>query len=110
MNSYLSGKGYYAKNVTGTSLSTLASTYIDSGNPVLVWGTVGMKEIDRIIQWQSDDRTESFLYPANEHCMVFSGYDGEKLLVFPTLTIRTELSLIRYPIRLWHITSSALRR
>lgn len=77
MNSYLSGKGYYAKNVTGTSLSTLASTYIDSGNPVLVWGTVGMKEIDRIIQWQSDDRTESFLYPANEHCMVFSGYDGE---------------------------------
>lgn len=77
MNSYLSGKGYYAKNVTGTSLSTLASTYIDSGNPVLVWGTVGMKEIDRIIQWQSDDRTESFLYPANEHCMVFSGYDSE---------------------------------
>ena len=77
MNSYLSGKGYYAKNVTGTSLSTLASTYIDSGNPVLVWGTVGMREIDRIIQWQSDDRTESFLYPANEHCMVFSGYDGE---------------------------------
>lgn len=77
MNSYLSGKGYYAKNVTGTSLSTLASTYIDNGNPVLVWGTVGMKEIDRIIQWQSDDRTESFLYPANEHCMVFSGYDGE---------------------------------
>lgn len=77
MNSYLSGKGYYAKNVTGTSLSTIASTYIDSGNPVLVWGTVGMKEIDRIIQWQSDDRTESFLYPANEHCMVFSGYDGE---------------------------------
>lgn len=77
MNLYLSGKGYYAKNVTGTSLSTLASTYIDNGNPVLVWGTVGMKEIDRIIQWQSDDRTESFLYPANEHCMVFSGYDGE---------------------------------
>ena len=77
MNSYLSDKGYYAKSVTGTSLSTLASTYIDSGNPVLVWGTIGMKEIDRIIQWQSDDRTESFLYPANEHCMVFSGYDGE---------------------------------
>ena len=77
MNSYLSDKGYYAKSVTGTSLSTLASTYIDSGNPVLVWGTIGMKEIDRIIQWQSDDRTESFLYPANEHCMVFSVYDGE---------------------------------
>lgn len=78
MNSYLSGKGYYAKNVTGTSLSTLASTYIDSGNPVLVWGTVGMKEIDRIIQWQSDDRTESFLYPANEHCMVLSDYERRK--------------------------------
>ena len=36
-----------------------------------------MEDIDRIIQWQSYDKTESFLYPANEHCMVFAGYDSE---------------------------------
>lgn len=70
--------GYYAKNVTGMSLAALAAAYIDNGIPVAVWGTIGMEEIDKMIQWQSNDKTESFLYPANEHCMVFTGYDSEK--------------------------------
>lgn len=76
LNKYLPS-GYYAKNITGTSLNTLKSEYIARGIPVAVWVTIGMDDIDRIIQWQSNDKTESFLYPANEHCMVFAGYDSE---------------------------------
>ena len=48
------------------------------GIPVCIWGTVHMEEIDRLLQWQSEDGKETFLYPANEHCMVFVGYDREK--------------------------------
>lgn len=71
-------KGYYAKNVTGMSFNDLKKRYIDRGIPVCIWGTVHMEEIDRLLQWQSEDGKETFLYPANEHCMVFVGYDREK--------------------------------
>lgn len=71
-------KDYYAKNVTGMSFNDLKKRYIDRGIPVCIWGTVHMEEIDRLLQWQSEDGKETFLYPANEHCMVFVGYDREK--------------------------------
>ena len=48
--------------------------------PVAVWVTVDMEEVDKIIQWQSNDGEESFLYPANEHCMVFTGCENDKYL------------------------------
>jgi len=79
LNSYLSD-GYYAKNTTGLSLETLKRRYIDNGIPVAVWVTVGMEEVDRILQWQSEDGEETYLYPANEHCMVFVGYDEDEYI------------------------------
>lgn len=79
LNDYLPSD-YRAQNVSGASLATLKSRYIDKGIPVAVWVTVGMEKIDKIIQWQSTDRNESFLYPANEHCMVLCGYDGENYI------------------------------
>lgn len=79
LNDYLP-QDYRARNVSGTSLATLKSRYIDKGIPVAVWVTVGMEKIDKIIQWQSTDKKESFLYPANEHCMVLCGYDGENYI------------------------------
>lgn len=79
LNDYLPSD-YRAQNVSGASLATLKSRYIDKGIPVAVWVTVGMEKIDKIIQWQSTDRDESFLYPANEHCMVLCGYDGENYI------------------------------
>ena len=45
-----------------------------------MWVTVGMEEVDRILQWQSNDGTETYLYPANEHCMVFVGYDSNNYI------------------------------
>jgi len=79
LNSYLPS-GYYAKNTTGLSLETLKRRYVDNGIPVAVWVTVGMEEVDRILQWQSEDGKETYLYPANEHCMVFVGYDEDSYI------------------------------
>lgn len=79
LNKYLTD-GYYAKNTTGLSLETLKRRYIDNGIPVAVWVTVNMEEVDRILQWQSEDGEETYLYPANEHCMVFVGYDEDEYI------------------------------
>lgn len=79
LNEYLPA-GYYAKNTTGLSLNTLKSRYIDNGIPVAVWVTVGMEEVDRMLQWQSVDKSETYLYPANEHCMVLVGYDEDSYI------------------------------
>lgn len=73
LNSYLPSE-YCALNTTGMSLNSLKSNFLDRGIPVAVWVTVGMEEIDRILQWQSYDKKETYLYPANEHCMVLVGY------------------------------------
>ena len=73
LNSYLPS-GYTAFNTTGMNLNLLKSNFLDKGIPVAVWVTVEMEEIDRILQWQSYDKKETYLYPANEHCMVLVGY------------------------------------
>lgn len=72
--------GYIAKNVSGMSLASLQEQYLAHNIPVAVWVTVDMEEVDKIIQWQSNDGEESFLYPANEHCMVFTGCENDKYL------------------------------
>ncbi len=69
--------GYRVKDLSGKTLSELAEKYIANGTPVAVWVTVGMTDIEKIIQWQSTDGSETFLYPANEHCMVLVGFDEE---------------------------------
>lgn len=58
-----------ARNVTGTSLSGLR-TYLDKGQPVVVWTTIGMGEPGGV-QWYSSG------YPLrnNNHAVVLTGYD-----------------------------------
>ncbi len=69
-------KNYSAKNLTGATIAQLKE-YIDRDIPVAVWVTVNMEEVGRILQWQSKDGEETFLYPANEHCMALIGYDED---------------------------------
>ena len=69
-------EGLAVKNLTGITLSKLKD-YIDRDIPVAVWVTVDMGEVEKILQWQSKDGEETFLYPANEHCMVLVGYDDD---------------------------------
>lgn len=64
-------------NTTGESLSSLCSTYIDQGIPVLVWATIGMVATEKGTTWKLSDGS-SFSWPKNEHCMVLIGYDDNR--------------------------------
>ncbi len=86
---------YSVKNTTGLSLNTLKEEYVSNGIPVAVWVTVDMGEVDRVLQWQSEDREETFLYPANEHCMVLVGFDSENYIFADPYKSR---GVVSYPI------------
>ena len=76
LNKYLDGK-MYAKNLTGLTLNEIVQQYIAVDIPVAVWVTQEMKSIKSFYQWQSYDRSETFIYPVSEHCMVLTGFDDE---------------------------------
>ena len=80
LNKYLGGKAF-AKNLTGLTLSEIMQIYIKNDIPVAFWCTRDMEEIDKFYQWQSYDKSETFLYPVHEHCVVLTGYD-EKYCYF----------------------------
>ena len=70
-NDYLSqaGGGVAARNITGTSLAGLRS-YLDRGQPVVVWTTIGMGEPGDVEAYRSG-------YPlrSNNHTVVLTGYN-----------------------------------
>lgn len=76
LNKYLGGKAF-AKNLTGLSLEELAEQYITKNIPVAIWCTQNMEEIKNLYQWQSYDKSETFLYPVHEHCVVLTGFDDK---------------------------------
>ena len=79
-NKYLSAKGSSLKatNTTGKGLEELF-TYIDSGTPVIVWGTIDNKQGRYTTTWNVDGKTIQWYSP--EHCMVLVGYDDSKIWV-----------------------------
>ena len=77
LSKYMTDKKFYACNLTGTSIASLATDYVAEGTPVAVWCTIGMQEINEIYQWQSYDKKQTYLYPVRQHCMVLIGYDSQ---------------------------------
>ena len=70
-NKFLKSKGssIRAKNVTGTNLANLRQ-YLDKGQPVIVWTTIGMGRPGSVQAWRSG-------YPlrSNNHAVVLTGYN-----------------------------------
>lgn len=93
LQSYLP-QSHRVVNLTGKTLQEIAVTYIAADIPVAVWVTQDMTPIEKAYQWQSYDKTESFLYPVNQHCMVFCGFDREYYYFSDPLS---EESLVKYP-------------
>ncbi len=77
LSKYMTDKKFYACNLTGTSIASLATDYVAEGTPVAVWCTIGMQEINELYQWQSYDKKQTYLYPVRQHCMVLIGYDSQ---------------------------------
>lgn len=76
---YFKGKFFDAAYLTGFSLDDLCLMYIDSGEPVLIWATIGMEPTDKKtpVTWTISDTGEKFTWRPNEHCLLLVGYDEE---------------------------------
>ena len=64
-----------AKVVTGTSLYTLAHVWLPAGKPVMVWATINMQAPYSGYSWTVSSTGKTFTWPAEEHCLVLTGYD-----------------------------------
>lgn len=87
-------QAYAAMDVTGASLQELVAAYVSAGIPVAVWVTQDMQPIKKAYQWQSYDKTETFLYPVNQHCMVLCGLDAENYYFSDPLS---KDAVVQYP-------------
>lgn len=92
MNRLLKG-GQQAVDTSGESLDDLAKQYLDQGKPVLVWTTIswgaaypsdtwlltkpGVYSIPEEDVSSSLITDQTYTWPANEHCVVFVGYDED---------------------------------
>lgn len=68
-------------NLTGSEPDRLYS-YADMGYPVIVWATGKMLPLTEGTQWTDKETGRNIIWKGNEHCMVLTGYDAEKGLVF----------------------------
>lgn len=93
LKSYLP-QTYVTMDVTGTSMPELVAAYVSVGIPVAVWVTQDMQPIKKAYQWQSYDKTETFLYPINQHCMVLCGFDAENYYFSDPLS---KDAVVQYP-------------
>lgn len=83
-NKYLvnSAADVRAYNTTGTDLDSLLRTYIDKDQPVLIWITYGdLHESYLTTEWTTPSG-ESVRWRAWEHCVVLTGYDLDKGLIY----------------------------
>ena len=69
-----------AMDLTGCELDTLTSM-IDSGKPVIVWGTLRIQP-PQTLAYSWHVKGEEIPRYANLHCLVLTGYDKEKNVVY----------------------------
>lgn len=74
--------GSNAVDTSGTSLQTLAETYLPQGTPVLIWATINMTNHHDYLGWYIQDKDgnptdEWYDWQINEHCLVLIGYDSD---------------------------------
>lgn len=68
--------GDKVKNISGCDEETLFS-YIDEGEPVVVWGIKNAGDIEEGVIWKYPDGSGSFKELIGEHCFVLIGYDDQ---------------------------------
>lgn len=77
LNRAVDNKTHAAYDLTGVSLDVLESNFLQNDIPVAVWVTINMLEPYPSTSWKVTGTDEVFTWPAQEHCMVLVGYDGD---------------------------------
>ena len=90
ISNVLSGLNYDVINTSGRDLDPLCHQFIDSGKPVIIWATMGMrptkfgssswtiKTVNSDAKYKVGDH---FQWPGNEHCLLLVGYSNDKYIV-----------------------------
>jgi len=69
---------YEIKDLTGVSMQTLKSNYLDKKIPVIFWATMNMAPKREGRTWIIKETGKKFTWPAGEHCLLLVGYDNDK--------------------------------
>ena len=83
LNEYLSAYGITdekATDITGTSAEELY-TYIDDGDPVTVWVTIGLNDYYVSESWISETDGEEVNVSVVDHAMTLIGYDEDNVVL-----------------------------
>lgn len=85
-----------AMNLTGTDFQELFYQ-LDQGRPVIVWASMGLKNVKMTLRWKTEDGDEAW-FAELEHCMVLTGYDIENGVVYAADPLKgnVEYSLERF--------------
>ena len=72
---YIGNDGAVA-GASGSSLNELCEKYVSKNVPVIIWVSISMQEVYPAEKWTLGNGS-TFSWPANEHCMLLIGFDGE---------------------------------
>lgn len=72
----LMDESWLTVNVSGSELDFLTETYLEQGEPVIIWATINMAEPQEGVSWPLENGTE-FSWIAGEHCLVLVGMDQD---------------------------------
>ena len=72
--------GRRAVDLSGSSLEELCA-HIAQGDPVLLWVTIDFVPSREGTHWTDTRTGEEFIWRAQEHCVVLTGYDEQKLIM-----------------------------
>lgn len=75
------GSSHFSVNITGCSVDELYRQ-LDRGNPVIVWGTIGMGKAFNGISWYVEGDNKLLTWVRREHCLVLIGYNKNGDLIF----------------------------
>lgn len=76
-------------NITGCTADSLYAA-VDNGNPVAVWATIDMNKPYTGRSWKVKETGETVTWTAQEHCLLLTGYDVEKQVVYTNDPMRGE--------------------
>lgn len=92
---YLKDKGasdkWNVRNITGCTPDSLYAA-IDKGYPVVVWASMDMKPIGTGRSWTVSETGKTVTWPANEHCLLLTGYNVKKGLVYMNDPLKGKVS------------------
>lgn len=75
----LAGTGFRVKPLYNLPFAALCRLYVSRGIPVILWATLDMAEGRPCTPWQMDDGTGEYTWTEPMHCLLLTGFDGEKV-------------------------------